>query len=62
MHLGVFKKENSISLSCHQNVDARLNKLKLHIGDRPDGMDEQFEAPMLWLTLASVASEMKLMM
>ena len=62
MHVGVFKKENSISMSCHQNVDARLNKLKLHIGERPTGMDEQFEAPTLWLTLASIASEMKLMM
>ena len=59
LHVDRFYRETAISSSSHHNADVRLSKLNRSIGERPLGMDEQFEAPTLWLTLATVASELK---
>ena len=59
LHLNRYQRESATSVASHHNADVRLTNLSRSIGERPLGMDEQFEAPTLWLTLATVASELK---
>jgi len=59
MHVNRSEREAATSSASHHNADVRLTNLSRSIGERPLGMDEQFEAPTLWLTLATVAAELK---
>jgi len=56
-HLLNFEQERSINAACNKNADIRLSRLKSSIGDRPVGLDSKFDAPNLWLSVASVATE-----
>ena len=57
-----FEEERSINVACNHNADIRLSRLKMNVGDRPVGLDSKFDAPNLWLSLASVATELSNMM
>jgi len=56
-HLSNFDQERSINAACNKNADLRLSRLKSSIGERPVGLDSKFDAPNLWLSVASVATE-----
>ena len=57
-----FEEERNINAACNKNADIRLSRLKMNVGVRPDGLEPKFDAPNLWLSLASVASELSNMM
>ena len=52
-----FEKERASSLSYYESNDLRLNRVKVAIGSKPQGMDERFDSPNIWLTLGTVAEE-----
>jgi len=55
--LSQFEEERALSLSYFESNDVRITKMKTCIGSKPNGLDERFEAPNLWLTIGSVAEE-----
>jgi len=55
-HVSSFEEERNINATCNQNEDISLSCLKMNVGDRPE-----FDAPSLWLSLASVATELSTM-
>ena len=57
-HVLSFEEERNINAACNRNADIRLSRLKMNVGDRPEGLDSKFDAPSLWLSLASVATEL----
>jgi len=61
-NMSIFEEERSINADCNQNADIRLSRLNLNVGDRPIGLDSKFDAPNLWMPLASVAIGLTSMM
>jgi len=61
-NMSVFEEERSINAACNQNANIRLSRLKFNVGDRPVGLDSKFDAHNLWMSLASVATELTNMM
>jgi len=42
-----------------QSADARISSLEQDIGSFPPGLDDEFRAPNLWLTISTLANEIK---
>ena len=51
----VNKSVNTYDL--YSSLDAQFEQLSSTIGKKPDSLDERFDAPDLWLSLASVANQ-----
>ena len=50
-------KESTNSYDLYSKLEVQLEGLASLIGNKPDSLDEQFDAPDLWLSLASVANQ-----